>query len=322
MSEEYLWDRTGAPDPEVQRLEELLAPARFDQPAPEPHLSSRRAGLRFAAAAVLLLGAGALAFVLALERREAARPATPAPVGWAYRLVPVEDDAGTAVEGTLATGGWIETDASTRAKLAVADIGRVDLDPASRLKLVRTGENEHRLRLERGRMEAFVDAPPRLFVTETPAGEAVDLGCHYTLAVDPEGNGLLAVETGMVMFERGGYEAYVPADARCEARKAKGMGTPYFRTASGGLRAALRRLDFGPGGEAALRDVLEACTVRDTLTLWNLLQHPGLDRALRSRVLDRIEDFRELPVELTRAGILDRERDALLRLRDRLELFW
>src|SRR4051812_44152200 len=64
MSEpdDYLWDRSGPADPEVQRLEQLLAPLAHDQPLDELRLrrKSRRwiyvaAGAAIAAAAVLVL---------------------------------------------------------------------------------------------------------------------------------------------------------------------------------------------------------------------------------------------------------------------------
>ena len=32
MSDDYLWDRSGPPDPDVQRLEELLSPLRHEAP--------------------------------------------------------------------------------------------------------------------------------------------------------------------------------------------------------------------------------------------------------------------------------------------------
>ncbi len=321
MSDEYLWDKTGEPDPEVEHLERILGGARFDREPPEVPHATGRPGLRLAVAAAALLAVGALTFVLALGARDAGHPTGP---GWQYALVGVGSQTPGAArrQHTLAVGAWIETDATTRADLAVADIGRVTLEPGSRLRLLKTGEQEHRLRLERGRMEAIVDAPPRLFVTETPAGDAVDLGCRYTLLVDANGHGMLAVQTGMVMYARGGYDVYVPADARCEARKDKGMGTPYFASASDALRAGLRRLDFEADHGSALDDVIAATTRRDTLTLWNLLHHPQLDRDARARVQDRIETFLELPVELTREAILERDGDALLRLRYQLELDW
>src|SRR5712692_4311943 len=63
MSNDYLWDGSGAPDPEVQRLERLLAPLRTAPPPlrlPEP--ASRRRLLSFvpllATAAAVVLVAG------------------------------------------------------------------------------------------------------------------------------------------------------------------------------------------------------------------------------------------------------------------------
>src|ERR1700685_3065351 len=68
MSEEYLWDGSGAPDAEVERLEKLLGglratAAEFKFPAasmaatsPLATRSRRTEWLRIAAAAVLLLG--------------------------------------------------------------------------------------------------------------------------------------------------------------------------------------------------------------------------------------------------------------------------
>src|SRR5437660_3187330 len=43
MSEDYLWDRSGEPDPEIQRLEDVLGRLRSKQPPPEwPVLSNVR----------------------------------------------------------------------------------------------------------------------------------------------------------------------------------------------------------------------------------------------------------------------------------------
>ena len=33
MNDDYLWDKSGEPDPEIQELEEILAPLRY-QPKP------------------------------------------------------------------------------------------------------------------------------------------------------------------------------------------------------------------------------------------------------------------------------------------------
>src|SRR3954470_10558163 len=62
MSEpdDYLWDRSGPADPEVERLEKLLAPLAHDRPLDELRIRRRSrwwiyAGVVVAAAAVLVL---------------------------------------------------------------------------------------------------------------------------------------------------------------------------------------------------------------------------------------------------------------------------
>lgn len=319
MSDEYLWDKSGAPDPEVEHLEELLGELRFDREPPAVPEHQGRPELRLLVAAAVLIAVGALTFLLSPGRDRGEESAGP---GWAYQLS--LEGAPTSSQGELAVGQWLETGAFGKARLTVADIGSLELQPRSRLQLLASGTDQHRVRLEQGAMHVKVNAPPRLFITETPVGDAVDLGCEYTLEVDPDGDGMLDVTLGMVMFERGGYDAFVPAGARCVAKRDRGMGTPHFTSASPVLRRALERLDFAEDGPTALGEVIEECKARDTLTLWNLLQHPRLDRAARERVLDRILDYlTELPVELNRADLTGGNAESLERLRDRLWLrFW
>ena len=53
MNEEYLWDKSGEPDPQIQELEEILAPLRY-QPRPLV-MPQRRNYLPLAIAATVLL---------------------------------------------------------------------------------------------------------------------------------------------------------------------------------------------------------------------------------------------------------------------------
>jgi hypothetical protein len=250
-------------------------------------------------------------------RRDAAgpEPATPG-AGWRYELV---SDAG-AGSGTLSVGEWLETEDGV-AHVEVADIGRVTLDPRSRMRLLASGEDQHRIELAQGRMEAVVNAPPELFVTETPAAIAVDMGCAYELEVDADGSGFLRVTAGLVELRRRDRRSVVPAGALCEAR-AQGLGTPRFETATPPLRIALREIDFGQGGAERLGDVLESATERDTLTLWHLLQRRDFDAAARARILDVLEAFTDMPIEATREGTLALEPGMLEAWYAALERYW
>src|SRR5437660_1623563 len=79
MNNDYLWDRTGEPDSEIQRLEEILGDLRY-QPHPlaiptQPHTARHRMflpTLAIAAAIVMMVVAAGLWF--ALHRQNEARP--------------------------------------------------------------------------------------------------------------------------------------------------------------------------------------------------------------------------------------------------------
>ncbi len=220
--------------------------------------------------------------------------------------------------GRLEVGEWLETDAASSAKLNVADIGEVDIGPNSRVQLLRTRSTEHRLALARGRLHAMIDAPPRLFIVETPSATAIDLGCSYTLEVDDAGRSRLHVTSGWVALATKGREAIVPAGAVCLTEPGKGPGTPYFDDASPAFRAALTRLDFRGGGAKDLNIVLAEAREYDTLTLWHLLSRVGLPE--RARVYDRMAALVPPPPGVTRAGVLKLNR-AMLELWGQ-ELAW
>jgi hypothetical protein len=309
---DYLWDRTGEPDPDIVRLETLLGPLRGRVPAPA--LPPRRTAMRralgasvkaLAAAAAILLVAAAAWFALGLRRG-----------AWDVRSLagtPVVDGQAIAGGGTLGIGEWLVTDAVSRASVAVSRIGRVDVDPNTRIQLVESQGREHRMALERGTIHARIWAPPRFFYVNTPAAVAVDLGCAYTLQVDETGAGLLRVTDGWVGFEHDGREAFIPQGAMCATRPGVGPGTPRYEDAPTGYAEALNTLDFGapddPGRAGALDLILSRARRRDALTLWHLLSRGT--REERSRVYDRLNELAPAPQGITRESILRGERGEL-----------
>ena len=234
--------------------------------------------------------------------------------------MPVIGDSPINRRGRIAVGEWLETDESSRAQIRVANIGQVEVDPNSRVRLVETRMTEHRLELARGRMQAMIWAPPRLFFVNTPSAVAVDYGCAYTLEVDDAGASLLHVTAGWVALELGGRSSMVPAGGACATRPDLGPGTPYFTDASAELRAALTRFDFEQGGAPALNTILAEARGRDTLTLWHLLPRVGAEE--RARVFDRMLALVPLPEGVTREGILNLDQGMLDRWRDELRPVW
>ena len=310
MRGDYLWDGSGEPDPEIQRLEEILRPLRGTRPAPElgpgrPRPAFLPGGWRTLAAAAAVL----LALAAAITRERAAEPAA----GWdlAWLEGASWPQARVVRETHLGVGEWIDTGRG-RARLSVGEIGEVQLEPATRVGLVDAGERSHRLSLSRGLLHATIWAPPGQFLVDTPSAVAVDLGCRYTLEVAEDGAGLLRVEAGWVGFESRGLQSLVPAGAACPTRRGIGPGTPYYETAPEALQRGLAVLDFGSDPadrDAALAAVLAGARERDALSLWHLLAR--LDGEARGRVFDRLAALVPPPAEVTREGIL--RGDATLR---------
>lgn len=309
---DYLWDRTGVPDPEVVRLEQLLGSLRPQRPVPAfpPARTAARRAFGAAmkaltAAAVLLLVTAAAWLVLTMRQ-----------TAWSVQRVagmPVVDGQTISGGGRLGVGEWLVTDATSRARVAVARIGSVDVDPNTRVQLVESKGREHRMALERGTIHARIWAPPKFFYVNTPSAVAVDLGCAYTLQVDETGAGLLRVTHGWVGFETDGREAFIPQGAMCATRPGIGPGTPRYEDAPSGYGEALTTLDFGspgdPGRDAALELILSRARRRDALTLWHLLSRGTADE--RARVYDRLAELAPPPKGITREAILRGERGEL-----------
>jgi Putative zinc-finger/FecR protein len=220
----------------------------------------------------------------------------------------------------LGEGQWLETDGQSRAQVSVGGIGRVEVEPNTRVKLVETRVTEHRLSLERGRLQATIWAPPRLFFVDTPSAEAIDLGCAYTLEVDDDNRGLLHVTSGWVALLLNGRESKVPAGALCATRPEIGPGTPYFEDAPQPLQQALTKLDFEGGGARALDLVLADARARDTLTLYHLIAR--VDESDRGRVYDRLAGYNQPPAGVTREGVTRLDSDMLVLWRESLEPTW
>ena len=325
MKDDYLWDGSGEPDPEVQKLENLLGRYQQNQPAPAPaveqlidRLAEREPARRrwsfllsrlpfqlAGAAAVVLIGVTTFFVIRSWQARnsgpawEIARIEGAPRVGW-HSLSANSETA------ELKVGQTLVTDNSSRASITLNETGQIEVDPASRLRVVSSGPNRRRLSLERGTIHATIWAPPGEFVVDTPSAVAVDLGCVYTLHVDDSGAGLLRTTIGWVGFKLNGHESFIPAGAVCATRPKTGPGTPYLEDAPASFRDALAKFDFSkitPEERNALLGILLVdARKEDALTLWHLLSRVG--DADRPGVYDRLTALAPPPKDVTREGIL------------------
>src|SRR5213080_763957 len=319
MKDDYLWDGSGEPEPEVQKLEEALGRYRQNQPAPkfdeitQTHKAKRprnffnwRWEFRLGAVAASLL----LAMTVFLFMRQRLR-GNPGPSWDVVRLegaprVGWHSLGEKSGPGKLGIGQTLVTDSASRASMTIDETGRVEVDPGSRLRLVTNGPGRKRLSLERGTIHAVIWAPPGQFVVDTPSAIAVDLGCVYTLQVDDSGAGLLRTTMGWVGFKLNGHESFIPAGAVCRTRPQIGPGTPYFEDASPAFRDRLTKFDFAKvtpeERQALLEMLLTDARKQDALTLWHLLSRVS-DRE-RPNVYDRLAALAPPPMDVTREGVL------------------
>lgn len=183
---DYLFDKAGAPDPEIERLEGLLAPLAYRGAAPA--LPRRRRPRALVVAAVATAAAAAIVGLLL------AHPWRPAPP-------PI--------------GAWIDT-GDAGARLA-SEIGVVELGPHTRARVVKSGDQRREMELARGTLVATIHAPPRRFVVTTPHAVVTDLGCAFEITVDEAGRGRVVVREGRVgVAGADGRELVVAAGGRVD----------------------------------------------------------------------------------------------------------
>jgi hypothetical protein len=328
-SDAYLWDRSGTADEDIERLERVLHAVRFrpdsrrgnhaesfarraaaESRPPFAPTDSRGYWSMFAlAAAVLLtLGVSLLALRSGRSQPENFTIAAEATDPWsvvALQGEPRIDSMPFSDDATLPAGSWLETDAQSSASVRVADIGTVKLSPQTRLGLVQTSPREHRMDLKFGRIEAFILAPQRAFIVDTPLATAVDLGCQYVLEVDrADGSATLRVTMGWVAFEQEGRAVQIPRDGMCRTYPRIGAGTPHYTDAPARLITALEAFDHHPNDADALAIILDAARERDSLTLWHLLDRAG--PAMNEQIARRLAHLAPPPDGVTIDGIVDR----------------
>jgi hypothetical protein len=318
IENDYLWDGSGEPDPEIQKLEALLGEYRHDSPAPVfPEIVRDRRWTFFpvrmrlfpalATTAVAVLVVGVVTFLV-----HGKKPLPLAAVGWdVSRLAGTPRIGRNAITGNegpsrLGVGQILETDDQSRASLQAEGIGQIEIEPSTRLRLLNMGKGLKRIALDRGTIQAFIWAPPGQFVVDTPSAVTVDLGCAYTLQVDDSGSGIVRTSLGWVGFKLNGHESFIPAGAACATRPKVGPGTPYFEDAPAEFRAALARFDFEDNTAQQraedLAIVLARSRARDALTLWHLLAR--VDEGQRMLVYDRLRQLAPPPAGVTKEGIL------------------
>jgi len=260
--DDWLFDGSGTPDEVQADLQRRLTGYRHD-------VRRRPTAVAGAAASTLLLG---LVAVVALGTR--------GPVPWSL-------ETATCSGCVWEVGSSLDT--TQRAVAQVANRG--ELVASSGAVVRRLDGDGARLAVDAGRIDVWVDAEAEWLTVQLPGVELVDLGCAFSVDVDPQGHGVVQVATGAVGLRGSGPETVLPAGTMAATWPSGHTGLAVVHQADASFVA---RVDaFDRGGD--WRPVLDAAELGDAITVWHLLD----------RVPDRASVVERL-VELLGAGAVDR----------------
>lgn len=318
-TDDYLWDRTGAPDEVIVQLERALARRRFDPAAqPMPRVSDERCASPPRAARVLhprvVTYAAAASLALALVGGLGVW-------GYLWRLTWAADRPWPVVTPSgqmswLAVGTSLSSPVAGSAEVAVARIGRMTVHPASDVMLEATSSSRHVVRLARGGVSVRVFAPPGRFRLQTPAGLVTDLGCVFEATVDASARTRVRVRSGWVELENVHGAVLVPAGATSDMAPDRPPSTPVFDDADPAFAAAVRHVEQGASTSAAAG--LSTARVGDVASLLVLARRlEGDDRA---RVIAQAARLHAPPPGVTAQAVSAGDDAALWRWFDALPL--
>jgi hypothetical protein len=305
MSEQYLWDRSGEPDQEILQLEQMLATLRMPEQKPnfvgiaQPTIwQALVVGWRRWALPLGFAMSAMLAVVLWLTLRPHLQPGV-----WEARSATGTPElAGkTFTQGRIEAGAWLLTNNVSSIHLRTT-IGEIEIQPGSELSLVESRAHRQRFVMRYGSIHARISAPPGLFVVDTPAARAIDLGCEYTLRVESDGRGELAVSAGWVQLQHSWLQALVPAGNLAKIAADGTLSPPYFQDSTPAFQEAVvkftleRPLD-AEARRVALETILREARKRDSFTLLNLFTRANAEE--RVRVFDRLNQFVPAPAGIT-----------------------
>lgn len=317
LDEDYLWDKSGAPDPETVELERLLGRYRHRREsfgAGRPGSAARWP--RGAVIGLLLATAAATLWVLFGPWHEPSRSQGPSTTSYALRGNASVDGAGSTPRRVDLGDRLVVREGG--AKLDIGELGSVILDPGAELRVERIEGAEHGFFLERGALHASILAAPRVFQVGTPAGLSVDLGCVYSIEVADDGSATLRVTSGRVAFEAAGTSILIPQGAIAEADPEHGPNVPVFETASPEFVALVRELEGAQAPAPERVAALFLTNPRDSLTLFHLARQ-ARSRAVRERALAELESLHVVPVE---GSLVDGEAAASAAWQRALEPYW
>jgi hypothetical protein len=191
MNDDYLWDGSGEPDPEIQKLESTLAKFRHKGQGAEFPAITAAPRLRFWQRIMpsqwsfgLVAATATILFIAAFGVLQwSQKPNAASGPGWDVESVAgtpqVESNAFWRNTGAakLGVGQTLVTDSHSKANISIADVGTVNVEPNTRLRLVAGGNGHNRLALDRRVSLRWTRLPRSRWTSGAP------IRCRWTIQV-------------------------------------------------------------------------------------------------------------------------------------------
>jgi hypothetical protein len=314
QDDDYLWDKSGAADPEVVHLERLLKRYRYDR-ARDGGIDSGADAHRPASTWKSWVLALAAALAIALGAR----------MWWSSTPRAGYEVIGLAGLDRVHAGESFETSAGQTATVRVATLGDVEVQPGSRVRVDDAGEKVHKLYLDRGSVSATIFAKPEQFQIGTPAGLSVDLGCKYDLSVSDDGVSTMTVTFGRVRFEAHGKSVIVPKGSMCTATREDGPCIPVPLDMSPEFRDAALRLERADPPDP--RDIDTVCDreldihEKTSVTIWHLFTNAE-SAEVRAKMFEQLTKVYPPPAGCDVAALENRDAKLVAAWRETITHDW
>jgi hypothetical protein len=228
---------------------------------------------------------------------------------------------GETASSQLQVGQPLAVPSPTSARIDVARLGTIDAVSGTELTLSATDSNHHRVQLTRGTVDVRLWAPPGAVSFRTPAGDVIDLGCFFQLAVDADGIARLAVRSGWVKLDNAFGESLVPAGASSLMQSDRRPFVPVYDDAAPAFGQSVRafeRADTTEGQILQLPTIARQVRERDVVTL--LMLAARVDGNVRSQLLDVAAKISPPPAALNLKAAAAGDNEAVWKWIDALAL--
>jgi DNA-directed RNA polymerase specialized sigma24 family protein len=205
-------------------------------------------------------------------------------------------------------GSTLQTNEFSKAIIKIPNVGKIELFEKTSLQ---RHNNSYSANLLKGRIKVSTEDEKENFHLNVSSAviDELYLGTNYSVRQNDRGNVVIKLKEGWLKVTSGETEIIFPAGYNLRILKGTGAGLPYHVSSTSEFINLLEEYIFGRKSDITLDMIIESCSEKDGITLWNLLRivKPGQRRV----VYDKLYKLFPHPDELKREDILSLDENTL-----------